>query len=190
MKRIPGFWPPKASFLSIFNACCLTGVLAASAGCALFEERAGPARTIGPREQVYSANFDEVWRAVSLVLQPYPLRISNMDQGILETDIIRGNRIWTPPYKPSGSTTGESYRLSVRVVKGAMSNRSATKVTIVKDGQQQVDFFSDPRPLPSDGFEEKAILYRVGREVQVERALARAQKKQNKSQEDPSNQNR
>ena len=64
-------------------------------------------------------------------------------------------------------------------VKGALEARQATKVTIVKETQLQVDFFSDPRSLPSDGLEEKSILYRIGREIQVERALAKAQKKQN-----------
>lgn len=151
--------------------------------CALFEERPGPNRAAGPREQVYQASFEEVWRAVNLVLQPYPLRVSNMDQGVLETDTLRGNRLWSPPYKREGAaTSGESYRISIRVIKGAQANRSATKVTVVKDAQLQIDFFSDSRSVMSDGLEEKAILYRVGREIQVERALSRAQRKANAKQ--------
>lgn len=147
--------------------------------CALFEERKGPARYYGPREQVYFAKFEEIWRAVNLVLQPYPLRVSNMDQGMLETDTIRGDRVWSAPFKSDAATNGETYRLTIRVIKGALDNRAATKVTIVKEASLQRDFFSDPRPLPSDGMEEKSILYRIGREIQIERALARAQRKQN-----------
>ena len=134
----------------------------------------------GPREQVYYATYEEVWRAVNFVLQPYPLRISNMDQGTLETDMIRGYRIWSPPYKAETSSTSETYRLTIRVIKGApLAGKAATKVTIVKESQIQQDFFSDPRSLPSDGLEEKSVLYRISREIQIERAISRAQKSHN-----------
>ncbi|MGE0529156.1 MAG: hypothetical protein AB7P49_19020 [Bdellovibrionales bacterium] len=152
------------------------------AACALFVERRGPETFYGPREQVFLANFEEVWRAVNLVVQPYPLRVSNMDQGVLETDMIRGYRIWSPPHGDDVAPSGETYRLVIRVIKGIRDERSATKVTVVKDTQLQVDFFSDPKSLPSDGLEERSILYRVGREIQIDRALARAQKKQNQQQ--------
>lgn len=146
--------------------------------CALFTERTGPETMFGPREQVYYASFDEVWRAVNFVLQPYPLRISNMDQGNLETDMIRGYRIWAPPYKSETAATSETYRLTLRVIKGSpIGGRPATKVNIVKELQIQSDFFSEPRSLPSDGLEEKSILYRIGREITIERAIVRSQKK-------------
>ena len=154
----------------------------AVSACALFEDRTGPVKYYGPREEVYFANFEEVWRSLNLVLQPYPLRVSNMDQGMLETDSIRGNRVWSPPYKGGKTAGGEMYRLTIRVIKGAFENRAATKVTIVKESNLQPDFFSDPRALPSDGLEEKAILYRIRREIEIERALAKAQKKQNQAQ--------
>lgn len=117
---------------------------------------------------------------MNLVLQPYPLRVSNMDQGILETDAIRSGRVWTVPYG-GPSSVGETYRLVVRVVKGSKNDRAATKVTVLKDAQLARDFFSDPRQVASDGMEENSLLYRVEREIQIERALARAQKKQNQA---------
>ena len=147
--------------------------------CALFAERPGPPTYYGPREQIYYASFDEVWRAVNLVLQPYPLRISNMDQGILETDMIRNDHLWSPPYKRKEDNGGQAYKLTIRVIKGELDGKQATKLTLVKESKLQIDFFSEPRAIPSDGMEEKTILYRVGREIEIERALARAQKKQN-----------
>lgn len=150
------------------------------AGCALFEDRQGPPTFIGPREEVFRASFEEVWRAVNLVLQPYPLRVSNMDQGLLETEMVKTNRIWSPPHKSANVSSGETYKLRIRVVRGEISSGRATKITIVKDAAIQSDFFSDPRTVASDGLEEKSILYRVGREIQIERALVRAQQRQNK----------
>ncbi len=162
----------------IFRSCGIL-VFCSLSACALFEERRGPEASYGPRERVYSANFDEVWRAVNIVLQPYPLRISNMDQGILETDTIRGYRIFTPVYKSVNSNSSDTYRISIKVIKGSLESRSATKVNLIKDTQSQSDFFSDPKPVKSDGLEENAILYRIGREVQIERALVRVNQKQN-----------
>jgi hypothetical protein len=147
--------------------------------CALFEERKGPATYMGPREQVYYANYEEVWRAANLVLQPYPLRVSNMDQGILETDSVRGFKVWTPPFKPDSGTAGQAYKLTLKILKGKFSGKAATKVAILKDSSIQSDFFSDPKPTSSDGMEEKSLLYRIGREIQSERILNKAQKKKN-----------
>lgn len=161
----------------IFRVISVVFCLTTSA-CALFEERAGPELMFGPREQVFYATYEETWRAANFVLQPYPMRTSLMDQGTIETDSIRGHRIWWPVYKSEHSPSGETYRLLVRVVRGGLDGKPATKVTIVKEAYLQVDFFSTPKSIPSDGFEEKSILYRIGREIQIDRAITRAQKSQ------------
>jgi hypothetical protein len=161
-----------SKFLIIF-------MIFSAAGCALFEERGNPPEVYGPREQVFYASFDEVWKAVNLVLQAYPLRVSNMDQGIIETDSIRGNRIWSAPYGRETSGSGRAYSLNVRVVKGKSESKPLTKVILLKEAQVQTDFFSDPKQTPSDGLEERTLLYRIGREVQIDRALAKAQKSSN-----------
>jgi hypothetical protein len=96
--------------------------------------------------------------------------------------MIRGYRIWSPPYKSETAATAETYRLTIRVIKGApLSGKPATKITIVKESQIQQDFFSEPRSIPSDGLEEKSILYRISREIMIERAIARTQKNKNSS---------
>ena len=59
--------------------------------------------------------------------------------------------------------------------------KEAVKVTVAKDVELKTDFFSDPKRLESDGLEEKVILYRIEKEISVERALQRAQKKLNKN---------
>lgn len=164
----------------IFKILVLSILTFQFAACALFEERGGPPTSFGPHEQVFYAAFEEVWTAVNLVLQPYPLRVSNMDQGIIESDPIRGYRVWVPPYKNENAPSGETYKLTVRVIRGKpLDGKPATKITVVKDLQQQLDFFSTPRTIPTDGLEERSILYRIGREVQIARALVKAQKRMN-----------
>lgn len=130
----------------------------------------------GPREQVYYASFEEVWRSVNLVLQSYPIRISNMDQGIIETDQIRGYRVWTPPHRPNDTSGGLSYRLIMHVIRGHYDGQNAIRVTVLKEKSLQKDFFSEAENQPSDGLEEQSLLYRIGREIQIERALEKVQK--------------
>ncbi len=166
---------------STFRVLLSLILLSAVSGCALFEERTGPASFFGPREEIYRASFEEVWRSVNLVLQPYPLRTSNMDLGLLETELVKTNRIWTPPHKSDRASSGVSYKLTIKVIKGAVGSGGATKVVIIKDAVIQSDFFADPRAQPSDGLEEKSLLYRIGREIQIERALVRAQRRKNKA---------
>lgn len=153
----------------------VTGALSA---CALFQDQKGPESFIGPREEVLFAKYEEVWRATNIVLQEYPLRLSNMDDGIIETDDIKGYRSWRAPF-PTRKPSGMSYRITVRVVKGMSGTKPATKIIILKDAKIQRDFFSNVKQVPSNGLEEKAILYRIKREVQIERAINQVQKMKN-----------
>ncbi len=146
-------------------------------GCVLFKDNVEPPPTFGPREQIFLANFEEVWRALNIAISHYPLRVSNPDQGIVETEVIRGVRIWRPPHKSNHSGAGQSYRLVINILKGNLKTQTATKVSISKEARIQPDFFTDEQPLPSDGLEEKSILYRIQREIIIERALEKAQKK-------------
>ena len=104
------------------------------------------------------------------------MRINNMDSGIIETEAIRGYKVWMPPYKSDIGSGGLSYYLNVHIVKGLIDGREAIKVSIAKNIENTTDFFSEPKKLPSDGLEEKAILYRIGRELQIERALEKVLK--------------
>lgn len=163
------FEPKKfLQFLALLCAGCLSA-------CAAFQDQRPPNTFIGPREEVIFADFEEVWRATNIVLQAYPLRLSNMDEGLLETDDVKGVRAWEAPFKYR-KPAGQTYRLSIRVVRGTAGRNAATKVIILKDARVQQDFFSNIKQVPSDGLEEKALLYRIKREIQIERALNQAQK--------------
>ena len=152
-------------------------------GCALFEERAGPKPALGPQERVYYFPIEDVWRATLMALQSpnnYPLRVNNMDTGLIETDRLKGSEAWQAPHITVPYASGYSSRLIIRVIKGSLGRRPAIKVNIRKDAKVQRDFFSEPETVISDGLEEKVILYRIDREIQVERALRRANLKKKK----------
>lgn len=153
-------------------------------GCAVFEEKAGPKPVGLPQEKIFYGQFEDVWRATQLALQEptsYPLRINNMDTGIFETEMIKGSQVWRPPGAAEVNGGGYAYRIIVRVIKGNTNGKQAYKVTVQKEMQIQRDFFSEPEKIPSDGLEEKVILYRVDREMQIDRAIRRLNQKLNKN---------
>jgi hypothetical protein len=132
-----------------------------------------------PLSHVYNEDFDLVWRAAQIALQKYPIRVNNIDKGELETEWIANNEIWSAPQDLKTSRTGTQYRLTIRTIKGRIQNESAIKVTIQKFIEKKRDFFAEVEKPPSDGLEEKVLLYRIEREIQIERALQLAQEKSN-----------
>lgn len=149
-----------------------------AAGCALFKDNSGPAPTYGPRSQVFYADFDAVWRATQIAVTAYPIRVNNYDLGVIETEEIDGYKAWTPPHREP-RPDGRSYKLNIKVVKGKINGREANKVSVLKEAFKQRDFFSEAENLTSDGLEEKSILYRIERELTIDRALQRSLKRQN-----------
>jgi len=125
-----------------------------------------PTPSIGPLSQSFHENYDLVWKSVQLALVAYPIRINDPDTGIIETEAIRGNKIWSPPGESEPPTGGAKYKINIRILKG-----ETPKVIVSKNIELRRDFFSDPERVPSDGLEELSILYRIQRELKIERAF-------------------
>lgn len=120
-------------------------------------------------QKVFYYNFDSVWRAAQLTLK-YPIAVNNMDNGVLETDWIRGADGFISPISDEPSS-GLKYKIIMNVVKGKTEGRPSVKVTIVKRMERQRDFFAEAESLESDDLEEKVLLYRIEREILIEEAL-------------------
>lgn len=125
-------------------------------------------------EREYAANFDETWRAVQQSIISYPLKINNMELGQVQTTSIRGNAQFKPPHEAKLKSGGHRYNLSINVLK---ISQGVTRVSILKDVNVFRDFVSRPETKGSDGLEENMILYRIGRELEIEKVLLRDSKK-------------
>lgn len=151
-------------------------------GCAALSERE-EAKKNGPFSRVYFATYEEVEIALKQAMIRYPQKIDNTEAGIFETDFIKGDARFRPPHKEVKFSPGYRYRLLVRLVRGRSDDKQqATKVQIVKKVEVARDFFSEPEAAESDGLEEQVILYRIGRELQLARAVAKATDKKNRPQ--------
>lgn len=160
-------------------------------GCSLFG--GGKPEPVFVRQHIYPAAYDEVERAMKQAMIRYPQKIDNPDAGIYETDWIRGDLRFKPAhfhqqaqseganYRQQMFSEGYRYRLIVRLVRGKFEDKSAIKVTISKQSVLQRDFFAPEETMGSDGLEEMMILYRIQRELVLEKAIKRAQEKTTKA---------
>jgi uncharacterized lipoprotein len=126
-------------------------------------------------QKIFFYSYDSVWRAAQLALK-YPISVNNMDNGILETDWIRGVDGFVPAHLAKEPSPGVRYKIQLALVKGKTDRRDSVRVTILKRIEKQRDFFSEPEPIETDGSEEKIIFYRMERELVIEEALKKAMK--------------
>lgn len=120
-----------------------------------------------PVSRSYITSLGALETAIGQSLVKYPLRIHNLEAGVIETDFVTGKNRFQPAHQPSSFSSGYRYRLIVHIVKGTLDEQAAYNVQIVKKIEILRDFFSDPEPIPSDGLEEQALLYRIERELAI-----------------------
>lgn len=142
----------------------------------LQEDKASRKRSsIMPPSRVFHHQFESVWKSALTVLK-YSITDQNQETGHIETDYVKpSDGGWTRPDGGSSVSGGIRYKIAVSMVRVRSENgRMGVKVTVDKKLEKIKDFFSDPEALDSDQLEEKAILYRIERELVIEDALKKA----------------
>lgn len=120
-------------------------------------------------QKIFLYSYESVWRAAQLSIK-YPLSINNMDTGKLETEFIPArDGLVLPQSEPPSS--GVKFKIILTLSKGNQQGESGIRVTVSKQIEKRRDFFSEPEPLVSDQIEEKLILYRMERELLIEKAI-------------------
>ncbi len=148
-------------------------------GCTTATEKLEKKLKVGePVVEVYNAKYEEVETALKQAMLRYPQRVDNTEAGIFETDFVKGEARFKAPHKLNEEfSSGYRYRILVRLVRGNKEGRGAVKVVVLKQIELARDFFATTEPMPSDGLEERVILYRIGRELRITRALQKANQK-------------
>ncbi|MES3039198.1 MAG: hypothetical protein V4736_14920 [Bdellovibrionota bacterium] len=147
--------------------------LAFTIGCA--SSNPASQKIYKPLDKVFLADYDLIWKAAHTVVK-YPLANENQETGVMETESIRAVDGWQSPESAKEASNGLKYKLIIRMVRGVVNGRNSVKVSVQKKVDLQRDFFSDSETVGSDGYEEQMILYRIEREIIIERAIAKAQK--------------
>ena len=127
-------------------------------------------------------NYDEVWLAALKALYDYPIRVSSKDVGKIHTEIVNG------PYNellfsyPEPIELPERFRYAVKVSFADLSSEgktSAVRVRIIKELEKFQDFYAGWVPYPTDGLEEKILLYRIEHILRMEKYLSKSSDTEN-----------
>ena len=135
---------------------------------------------IGPISKIFYTNYQKVWQAVMLVLEDYPIEVENNEKGYIKTELIEENTLWKPPFLVK-KTEGK-YRLIIKIKKGKSNEDPVVQVSIWKKITFQKGFISEPEIAPSSGLEEKALLYRIFREITIGEGIANYYQKKSRKQ--------
>jgi len=125
--------------------------------------------------KTFRANHAATWKAVVLALEDYPLKEQNQATGLILTNIIKGEKGWRPPFKTNYSKN-VAYRMHIQVIKNE-SHPLLTTVHVTKQIFRHRGFIDGVQKIPSDGLEEQTLLYRIKREIVVEKMIARHMQK-------------
>lgn len=136
--------------------------------------------------RLYIGTYDDVWLAALKSLNDYPLRVSNKDSGRIATETVNG------PYNdllfayPSPIEQPERFRYSLKLsfakLVSEKTNQPLVRVRVIKELEQFQDFYTGWLPYPSDGLEEKILLYRIEQVLGMEKALSKAVQERNRKQ--------
>lgn len=125
-------------------------------------------------KKVFLSSYEAVWKAALTVLK-YSITDQNQETGHIETDYVKAaDGGWLRPDLTKAPSAGIRYKILLSFVRiKTDSGKNGVKVTIDKRIEKIKDFFSDPENVDTDGLEEKAIFYRMERELLIEEAIKR-----------------
>ena len=148
-----------------FSLFCLTA-------CVTLQEEVKLPPVRGHVLHVFKHEYDRVWRATQKALGKYPIMTNNIETGVLETEIIRGEKGWRPAHAKVEVQPGLRYQIILKLVRGqTIDGVASTEVSIEKRMSLEKNFFSEGQKIYSEGLEEQSIIYRIQRELTLESAL-------------------
>jgi hypothetical protein len=124
--------------------------------------------------RIYEGTYDEVWLAALKAVNDYPLKVSNKDSGKIVSELVNGpyNDLFLTPPEPIDLP--EKYRYSLKFNFAKLEtddHRPMVRVRIIKDLEQFHDFYTGWLTFPSDGLEERLLLYRIEHILKMENQL-------------------
>lgn len=157
----------------------LTGLLSGCGSQVLQSETTDAIIERSSQQKIYFAPYDEVWKAAHSALK-YTIAAENQDFGVIETDYIKAVDGWLPPFRTKPQFPSSRYKLVLSFARGKKGEaQESVRLTIEKKIEVFKDFISEVKSVPSDGFEEKTIFYRIERELIIAKALKKASENPN-----------
>ncbi len=126
--------------------------------------------------RIYDSDYENVWNCTLKALSDYPIKLALKDSGRIESELVNG------PYNelfftyPDKLEAPERFRFSLTFAFAKLvsdNNRPLTRIRLQKKLERFEDFYTGWINFPSDGIEEKTLLYRIEHILQMEKHLSK-----------------
>jgi hypothetical protein len=134
--------------------------------------------------KIYKADFNQTWQAVIQVMKRFDVAFQNQEAGKIKTrwmdNTLQVN--FTDSFGSNDKIKAAEFKLLINVAEGFSYGQKVTKVTIFKRQRVENDFLQGWKEVPTDGIQEKTLLYRVGVLINNDNRLREIDKAKEKEQ--------
>jgi len=117
------------------------------------------------KELSFVVDQETMWKIMVKVFKPYPLKNIDPTAGLIETELIKGAKVWKAPYQKD--LYGYSYTIQAYLT----YSQPVSTVSIYKKPYKQRGFISEKEEVPSDYLEETVLFYHILRELELQKKL-------------------
>lgn len=119
--------------------------------------------------RAFGAKKESVWKGVLIALSKYPLDKNSQESGEITTSKIPDGEIFRPHNHQVNHNL--EYQLFINLENRRYKGRKITLVKIEKKSILKGDFIKKEKEVESDGVEEQVLLYRMAREIKIDRKV-------------------
>lgn len=152
--------------------------------CASYEKFKQVTEELEIPSQVYKADYNQAWQAVIQVMKRFDIAMQNQEAGKIKTRWMDNTTKvnFTDAFSASDMVKAAEYKMVINVAEGYSYGRKVTKVTIFKRQRVENDFLQGWKEKPTDGIEEKTLLYRIGQLIKNDNKLKEIDRAKEKEQ--------
>ena len=125
-------------------------------------------------QRIYATDFNTAWLSVLDALKNSRIDISNREGGYLQTKWTdnTAERNFSDSFGGVNAYQKAQYRIRITLAKSIHKQKSAIKISLLKEQLVQNDVLDGWRPIETDSVDEMTLLYRIGRLIQLRMKLA------------------
>jgi hypothetical protein len=153
-------------------------------GCASAYDKMVSADSDRMFSKVYVTDYIISWESAIEALKTSPMEVVNRENGTLQTKWI-DNTVERNAMDSYGNVVPyvrARFRFQVTLVKGYHEGKPSVRVNVQKEQQYQRDVLDSWRALSTDGIQEQAMLYRIGKMIEFKSRLLRLENDRLKKQ--------
>ena len=152
--------------------------------CASYEKFKAITEELEIPSKVYGSDYNQTWQAVIQVMKRFDISYQNQESGKIKTrwmdNTLQVN--FTDSFGSSDAIKAAEFKLLINVAEGYSYGRKVTKVTIFKRQRVENDFLQGWKEKPTDIIQEKTLLYRIDRLINIDKKLKEIDKAREKEE--------